>query len=372
MPNPNMHLLDVTMFWSTSGGVRRYIDAKHRWAQRHTAWTHSVATPMWDDATTVRIPALPLPGSGGAYRLPWRRTASARLLREARPDLIEAGDPYRLAWAALDAADALRVPPVAFCHSNLEALAAEAAGPHFGRAAQRAVRRYAQHLYSQFELVLAPSRAMTAHLRDWGIARVVHQPLGVDTATFHPRRRNPRWRASLALPEGARLLVYAGRFAPEKNLELLEAALRRLGPRYWLLAVGSGAARPHGDRVITVSALSEPALLATLLASSDLFVHAGAQETFGLAALEALACGLPVVARRAEGLAELVDDSVGRAVERPSAEDFAAAIADVLDGGTRASLGAAARRRAEASDWERVLPGLARRYLRVLGSDAVL
>ena len=141
-----MHLLDVTMFWNVSGGVRRYIDAKRRWTQRHTAWTHSVATPIPDDATTVRIPALPLPGSGGAYRLPWRREASARLLREARPDLIEAGDPYRLAWAALDAADALAIPPVAFCHSNLEALAAETAGPRFGRAARRAARRHAQHL----------------------------------------------------------------------------------------------------------------------------------------------------------------------------------------------------------------------------------
>jgi len=360
------------MFWSVSGGVRRYIDAKRRWTQRHMGWTHSVATPMRDDATTVQIPALPLPGSGGAYRLPWRRDASARLLQEARPDLIEAGDPYRLAWAALDAADALAIPPIAFCHSNLEALAGETAGPRFGRAAQRAARRYARHLYRHFELVLAPSRAMAAHLRDWGITRVVHQPLGVDTATFHPRRRNPRWRASLGLPEDARLLVYAGRFAPEKNLELLAAALRRLGPRYWLLTVGSGPLQLRGDRIITVSALSEPVLLATVLASCDLFVHAGAQETFGLAALEALACGLPVVARRAEGLAELVDDSVGRTVERPRAEDFAAAIADVLDGDTRASLAAAARRRAEASDWERVLPGLARRYLRVLGGDAVL
>ena len=52
------------------------------------------------------------------------------------------------------------------------------------------------------------------------------------------------------MPPKARLLIYTGRFAPEKNLDTLVAAVRRLGPDYWLLAVGSGTAAPRGDRVI--------------------------------------------------------------------------------------------------------------------------
>lgn len=391
-----LHLIDATMFWNASGGVRRYVGAKRRWLQRHTAWRHTVATPAVDvdgddDAGSgaagwpgprpfdhtiaratgrLRIPSLPLPGSGGAYRFPWRRRASARALREAAPDLIESADPYRLAWAALDAARARGVPAVAFCHSNLERMAALAAG----RAGARAARRYAARLYDEFDLVLAPSRAMVGHLRDWGVRRAAHQPLGVDTAVFHPARRSEDWRRALPVPPDARLLVYAGRFAPEKELGVLAEAVRRLGAPHWLLAIGDGPAPPAGERVIVLPALADSARLATVLASADVFVHAGAQETFGLAALEALACGTPLVCRAAEGLAELVDERVGQGIDPglrgdKLADAFAQAIAAALSR-DRDALRAAARRRAQAQDWERVLLQLWRHYERLLGARA--
>src|SRR4051794_9494826 len=90
------HFIDTTMFWNASGGIRRYVTAKRRWMQRHTAWRHTVATPLPDAAGSLRMPSLPLPGSDGDYRLAWRRGASARKLCDAAPDLIEAADPYRL------------------------------------------------------------------------------------------------------------------------------------------------------------------------------------------------------------------------------------------------------------------------------------
>lgn len=362
-----VHLIDATMFWSTSGGVRRYITAKRRWLQRHTAWRHTVATPLPDAPQCLRVPSLPLPGSGGAYRLAWRRDASARRLCGAAPDLIEAADPYRLAWASLDAARERHIPAVAFCHSNLERMAALATGGHWSSAVCRAAQRYAEHLYDQFDLVLAPSRAMRDHLADWGVAHAIHQPLGVDSSLFHPARRSARWRSRLDLPAGTRLLVYAGRFAPEKNLALLAAAVRRLGPRYWLLAVGSGPAPPSGERVITVAPLHEPAALATVLASADLFVHGGTQETFGLSVLEAMACGTPVVCSASEGLAESVDASVGCGVLDNSIENFAEAISATVERGLH-ELGAAARRRAEAFDWNIVLRALWQHYGRALAN----
>lgn len=357
----SVHLIDATMFWSASGGVRRYITAKRRWMAQHTTWRHTVATPLPDSRSDLRMPSLPLPGSGGAYRLAWRRDASARRLLDAAPDLIESADPYRLAWASLDAARARNVPAVAFCHSNLERMAALAAGERWSGAARRAARRYAEHLYSQFDLVLAPSRAMVGHLAEWRIGGAVHQPLGVDTALFHPARRSARWRASLGLPADARLLVYAGRFAPEKNLAVLAGAVRRLGSRYWLLAVGRGPAPPSGEHVIVLPAINEPALLATVLASADLFVHAGTQETFGLSVLEAMACATPVVCSAAEGLAENVDTTVGCGVHDTSIENFADAISCTFERDLP-ELGAAARRRAQACDWEHVLPGLWQHY----------
>ena len=365
------HLLDATMFWNPSGGVRRYVVAKRQWIRSHPGWRHTLATPRpdGDAGDALAVPSLPLPGSAGAYRLPWRRAAAASLLCRAGPDLIEAGDPYRLAWSALDAAHTLGIPAVAFCHSNLEQMAGLAAGPHWRDAAQRVARRYAAHLYGQFDLVLAPSRAMLAHLHDWGVGAARLQPLGVDTRVFEPCRRRAHWRELLGLPDDARLLVYAGRFAPEKNLPTLVAATRRLGPHHWLIAVGSGPAPPHGERVIVLPALHDPGVLATVLASADVFVHAGAQETFGLSVLEAMACGLPVVARAAEGLAELVDDSVGHGVAGDTPAAFADAIADLLARDTQ-PLREAARRRALAHDWEQVLPALWGHYRRLLRAPA--
>ena len=148
-----IHVVDATMFWSpTGGGVRRYLLAKHDWLARRPGWRHTLAVPGGTGAAV--LPSVPLPGSGG-YRVPLRRGAVARVLESLRPDLIEAGDPYRVAWGALDAARACRVPAVATCHSNLEAMARLAAGTRLGGIAARAARRYARHLYRRFDLVLA-------------------------------------------------------------------------------------------------------------------------------------------------------------------------------------------------------------------------
>jgi alpha-1,6-mannosyltransferase len=349
------HVVDATMFWSaTSGGVRRYLLAKHAWMTRYTGWRHTIAAPVADVPGIAALPSVALPGSGG-YRLPLRRRALAAALQTLQPHLLEAGDPYRLAWAVLDAADGLGIPAVAFCHSNLALLAAQFAGRPLRRAAAAAARRYARHLYRHFDLVFAPSEAMRLHLADWGIDHTVCQPLGVDTRTFHPVQASAMWRNRLGLPPRTRLLVYAGRFAPEKHLDVLAEAVRVLGAPYVLLALGAGPMPPSGDRVVVQPFIGEPMALARAIASADVFVHAGDQETFGLSALEALACGTPVVARRAEGLAELVDDSVGASVPDGRPATYADAIASVCER-DRAALARRGRERAESYDWNQMLP----------------
>ena len=122
---------------------------------------------------------------------------------------------------------------------------------------------------------------------------------------------------------------------------------------------------PSGDRVIVRPHESDPMSLARAIASADVFVHAGDQETFGLSVLEAMACGTPVVARASEGLAELVDDSVGAAVHDNRPESYAAAISSLfLHDRTGASR--RARERAEAYDWNQMLPLLLMHYRQLL------
>jgi alpha-1,6-mannosyltransferase len=365
------HVVDATMFWSaTGGGVRRYLLAKQAWLARQPGWSHTLAVPLAGapDAGTAKLPALPLPFSGG-YRLPLRRRAVADRLVALRPDLVEAGDPYVVAWAALDAARRCGIPALAYCHSNLERMARLAVGRRAAGAAGRAARAYARRLYRRFDRVLAPSESKRRHLRDRGVDTALCQPLGVDTQRFHPGRSSAAWRAAQGFPAGTRLLVYAGRFAAEKHLDVLAAAVARLGPPYALLAIGAGPTPPRGPGVRVLPFLADAGALATALASADAFVHAGDQETFGLSLLEAFACGTPAVVRRAEGLAELIDGSVGVGVDSGDADAFAAAI-EALCSADRAALSRAARARAEAHDWERVLPGLLAQYRSLLrGAD---
>jgi len=372
MSDDPLHLVDATMFWSpTGGGVRRYLQTKHAWLARQPRWRHTIAVPRvaGAGADAATLPSWPLPASGG-YRLPLRRRAIARVLVELRPDLIEAGDPYRVAWGALDAARSLGIPALAYCHSNVAAMARLAAGP-FATAAARAAERYARHLYRRFELVLAPSEDMAARLRDWGVDRVACQPLGVDTETFHPRARERAWRQRHGWSDATRVLVYAGRFAAEKHLDVLAAAVARLGDPYVLVAIGAGPVPPRGDRVVVLPFVASSRELATALASADAFVHAGDQETFGLSALEAMACATPAVLRASAGLAELCDGVGAIGVAAGSAAAFAEQV-DALFAGDREQRSQAARARAEASDWERVFPALLGHYQRLVGARAAI
>ena len=367
--SPPLHLVDATMFWSPSGGgVRRYLLTKHAWLAGRADWRHTLAVPQLDGeaADAATLPSWPLPFSKG-YRLPLNRRAMANVLASLQPSLIEAGDPYRVAWAVRDAARQCGIPAVAYCHSNLEAMARLAGGKLLGGQAARWARHYLRHLYAGFDLVLAPGRGMCEHLAEAGIGRVACQPLGVDTQTFRPSADREPWRAAHGIAPGERLLVYAGRFAAEKHLDVLAGAILLLGAPYRLLCIGAGPKPPPAsERVQTLAFVSSTSELAAALGAADAFVHAGDQETFGLSALEAMACATPAVVRGSEGLGEMVDPSCGIAVGAGTPAAFAEAIGQLFDG-DMAQLRAGARRRAERSDWNQVLPSLLAHYGRLLG-----
>ncbi len=319
------HLVDTTMFWSPAGGgVGRYLRDKRRWLKAHTNWRHTlVVAGGGDDA--IRVRGLPLPFSGG-YRFPLERSRAARQLASLAPDLIEVGDPYRLAWAALDAAQQCGIPAVAYCHSNIMEVAAQSLGTR----SRSLAGRYVRHVYRNFDAVFAGSRWMANELRDLGLDNVVHQPLGVDLSTFNPARRDDAWRRRLAIPDGTTVLIYTGRFAPEKNPQTLGALADRLGSGFQLVAIGAGPNPPRGERVRVLPYQHDPTTLATALASADVFVHAGEQETFGLAPLEALASGTPVVMPARAGLLDLVDGKAAIGVSRPTPDTLAEAVRSLL------------------------------------------
>ena len=365
----NAHLLDTTMLYGPrSGGVKRYLLAKHAWltkARPHLR--HSLVVPgratraNADGMVTIAAPPIPF---GDGYRCPTSLRKWTRILAHLRPSLIEAGDTYVPGHAALDAAEALGVPVVAFCHSDPAALAAL----HFGEWAAAPAQKRVAKFYSRCDQVIAPSQYIAGRLAEAGVSKVAVQPLGVDLDLFHPRRADRETvRSDLGLGPKTRLLVFAGRPAREKNLETLLEALDLLGEDYRLMMVAAGAyLKPH-PRVIGLDYVRDPRQLARLLASCDAFVHANDQEPFGLVVLEALASGVPVVGPGTGGVGELIDDSIGQVAERANAQGMAEAI-DALFARDLEAISRAARERAEERHgWGRTFESLMRTYGELTG-----
>jgi alpha-1,6-mannosyltransferase len=364
------HLVDVTMLFApTSGGVRRYLLSKQRWLTDHTAARHTLLVPGDSHACVpATIDVIPGPAVRlvGGYRAPLAMRKFREVLARLEPDLIEVADPYHLAWSALRVARQRHVPIVTFCHSDVITITGSVAG----RTASRAVAEYLGNLYARFDAVLAPSESVAATLRAAGVARVKVQPLGVDLQQFTSMEADATLRRTLGVPADARLLVFAGRLSREKHIGDLVEAVRRLGPPYHLLLIGGKRRVTRDGRVITLPYQSSARELARILASCDAFVHAGTQETFGLVALEAMACGLPVIAARAGALVELVDTSVGATFRPRDPADLARAVHELFFRDLTV-LGRAARHRAAQRSWDVVMPPLAAFYARQIRSESI-
>ncbi|WP_043449108.1 glycosyltransferase family 4 protein [Halotalea alkalilenta] len=366
-----MHIADMTMFYApSSGGVRTYLEAKRLRIKRlpgmrHTLLVPRTVGPAETDPSVIRIPAPPLPFSNG-YRFPLRRKLWCAALRELKPSLIEAGDPYVTGWAAIDAGRELDIPVIGFYHSDLP----EMLGSRFGMFARHRLESYVRRLYGHYERVLAPSRVMADKLIGMGVERVHVQPLGVDSTLYHPDRRDPEVKRSLGLADDTRLLVFAGRGSQEKNLPILIETMKLLGAPYHLLMVGSHMPTQVPDNVSVVDRFVPQSELARLFASADALLHAGTHETFGLVVLEAMSSGLPVVVARAGALEENVDERFGRLCNPLDPLDMARATRELFEEDVR-RLGRRARSQVERyHGWDAVVEGVVEHYRDALGVTA--
>ena len=346
-PTP-LKLCDVTQFFSPkSGGVRRYILEKRRYIERETEDEHHLIVPgertehIQEGRLHTFTIASPRVDQTSRYRILLNTAAIRDYLRQAQPDIIEAGDPYHVAWSVLRAGRELRIPVVGFYHSHFPDAYLRTVLKYCGPFIRDVVLAYAEdyivRLYGQFAATLVPSAHLRGLLENWGVGNAVAVKLGVDTEAFTPGPKDTALRKELGVPEDAFHLLYVGRLAGEKNVATLLKAfslLRRQGKRnWWLTILGDGpqrrllpAVREETKALHWHSFVNDNHTLARYYRAADLFVHPGTVETFGLVSLESQACGCPVAGIRGSSMDANIAAGLEMWAPRNTPEELAAAI----------------------------------------------
>jgi glycosyltransferase involved in cell wall biosynthesis len=320
-------------------------------------------------APIYRVPGVPFPPYP-RIKLSSAHPGVGRALRRFRPDLVHAVNPFILGPSGIFYARRLQVPLVASYHTNVAAYARYYKLNFFSDAA----RWWTRQLHNRAEVNLCTSEAAKDYLLKEGIKRVRLWPQGVDALHFHPDKASDEWRERLSggHPSG-KLLLYAGRLAPEKGIERLKAILREV-PGTRLAIVGDGPARRDLEREFAGTATVFTGVLqgedlAAAYASADAFLFPSTTDTLGLAMIEALASGLPIVAARSGASHEIVDEEEnGLLYEADSAHSLVAAVRRLFsDEGFREALAREARAAAEERDWGSSTRALRGYYEQALG-----
>jgi glycosyltransferase involved in cell wall biosynthesis len=197
--------------------------------------------------------------------------------------------------------------------------AAPGIGPFGPGWRNRVARWIARRQTSVVSLSTATSRNLVAG--GFSASRVRFIPNGVDTSRFRPgSAEESRWSPPPGWPAGGPLVVTVGRLVPAKGLDVLFRAWRRVSagaPGARLVIVGDGPLRAECEAATTkldlsgsVAFLGARPDVPEILRRSDLYVSASRTEGMSNALLEALASGLPLVATRVGGAADIVDDGV--------------------------------------------------------------
>jgi len=309
----------------------------------------------------ITLPSAPLPRTGG-YRVLAGRRELIKLLDGLEPDRIEVSDRTTLRWTG-DWARRRGVRSMMVSHESLAGLLGVWGMPKRDALADRFNRRTAE----AFDTIVCTTAFAAEEFRRIGVPNLVEVPLGVDLDLFRPGAMDPAVRSRYARPDEL-LLVYCSRLSAAKRPELAVdtvAALRNGKVPAVLVMAGDGTRRTalayRGARLPVRFAghISERPAVAALLASADVVLSPGPVETFGLATLEAMACGTPVVVNEQSALPEVVGD--GGVAVPGTPEAFAGAVSGLMER-PRVERRAAARAQAERYGWPKSVEGFLRAH----------
>ncbi len=361
-----MRVVQVANFYGPrSGGLRTAID---RLGAEYCSAGHEVylvvpgarpsRTVLATGVVRITVAAPQIPMTGG-YRAVMPGPVRA-VIASLAPDAVEVSDRFTLRslgrWGSSHG-----VTTVMISHERLDRLTAQLLPGSVARAAADfANRRTAR----DYDTVLCTTRFAREEFDRIGARNVLTVPLGVDLEMFHPSRFSTALRRHW-VTQGQLLLVHCGRLSVEKRADRSIATVAALGDsgiNARLVVAGDGPLRARLQRqaaglpVDFTGFIEDRTEVASLLASADVVLAPGPHETFGLAALEALACGTPAVVSRTSALTEILCAESGVCADNdPRA--IAAAVAELVD---RPELQRrrAARQRAERFTWPTAAAGM--------------
>ena len=314
------------------------------------------------DPAVFEVTGVPLPGYPGLqFGLPAYRLVQ-QVLGERRIDVAYIATEGPLGRSALRACLRRGVPALTGMHTNFHQYSAHYGAGLLGPLLLHYLRRF----HNRAAGTLVPTETLRTELAAQGFERLHTWPRGVHTDLFDPARRDPALRAAWGLGEDDLAVIYVGRLAPEKNIDLAFEAFGAIsarvpGARFVLVGGGPAEARLRAAHPEALFAgPKEGEALARHYASADIFLFPSETETFGNVTLEALASGLAVVSYDLAAAHELVRHGHDGLLAAPgsAAEFIAEAVRCASDLALCRTLKRHARATALQQDWPRLFARL--------------
>lgn len=324
----------------------------------------------------VSLPSVAFPGSRGEYRLATGLPGRIRRdLARFGPNVVHISSPDIAAHRAVTWARGRGLPVLSSVHTRFETY------PRYYNLAwmEPPIEALLRRLYRRCDALVAPSESMAQVLREQQMnADIGIWSRGVDREVFNPARRDTGWRRSLGIGDEEVVIGFLGRLVMEKGLDVFADtidALNAQGVRHRVLVIGEGPAGGWFEERLpdaVFAGFQGGADLGRAVASMDVLFNPSITETFGNVTLEAMACGLPVVAARATGSESLVADDVsGRLVTPGAIPDFAEALRQYVESpDLRSRHGSAGEARSLDFSWDRINKTVADTYLRLIDQRA--
>ena len=319
----------------------------------------------------VDVPAYALPGGRGEYRLGKGLPQSVRDdLAAYRTNLIHVSAPDVTGHRAVSYARDNGIPCLASLHTRFETYPR-----YYGIGFLEPLAVYlSKRFYNRVDHVVVPGRGMQELVHEWGVTTPISiWSRGVNHDRFKPERRSLEWRRSLGIADDEVAVAFLGRLVLEKGLDIFSevaAELKARGVRHKILVIGDGPARPWFAKRVpdaVFAGFQTGDDLGRAVASMDIFFNPSVTETFGNVTLEAMACGVPVVAAHASGAVGLVDEGeTGFLVPPRDVKAYADAIQRLCeDNALRQRLGANGHAKASGYVWDRINQAVLDAYLTI-------